>query len=68
MNLAFGLESSTLAKKLFGKSYSEAEEFALAVYRQYILRLPADNPKAITNEQLKLFGYQAVVNQEGDDS
>lgn len=68
MNFDFGLESSTLAKKLFGKSYSEAEEFALAVYRQYILRLPADNPKAITNEQLKLFGYQAVVNQEGDDS
>ena len=31
MNFSFGLEPSTLAKKLYGKSYAEAEEFALAV-------------------------------------
>ena len=37
-NFSFGLEPSTLAKKLYGKSYAEAEEFALSVYRQHILR------------------------------
>jgi hypothetical protein len=58
MNFSFGLEPSTLAKKLYGKSYAEAEEFALAVYRQYVLKLPASKANAITNEQLKLFGYQ----------
>lgn len=58
MNFSFGLEPSTLAKKLYGKSYAEAEEFALAVYRQYVLRLPTSKAKAITNEQLRLFGYQ----------
>lgn len=58
MNFCFGLEPSTLAKKLYGKSYAEAEEFALAVYRQYVLKLPTSKTKEITNEQLKLFGYQ----------
>lgn len=58
MNFSFGLEPSTLAKKLYGKSYAEAEEFALSVYRKFILRSPTTSSKAITNEQLKLFGYQ----------
>ncbi len=58
MNFSFGLEPSTLAKKLYGKSYAEAEEFALSVYRKYILRSPAVKSKTVTNEQLKLFGYQ----------
>ena len=58
MNFSFGLEPSTLAKKLYGKSYAEAEEFALSVYRKFILRLPKVKAKTVTNEQLKLFGYQ----------
>ena len=44
----FGLQPSTLAKKTLGISYAEAEEFALSVYRQYILSLPNDNVKEIT--------------------
>lgn len=58
MNFSFGLEPSTLAKKLYGKSYAEAEEFALSVYRKFILRSPTVKSKSVTNEQLKLFGYQ----------
>ena len=58
MNFTFGLEPSTLAKKLYGKSYAEAEEFALSVYRKFILRSPTVKSRTITNEQLKLFGYQ----------
>lgn len=53
-NFKFGLEASTLAKKLLGKSYAEAEEFALAVYRQYILKSPCTNVKQITQSQLNL--------------
>ena len=64
MNFSFGLEPSTLAKKLYGKSYAEAEEFALSVYRKFILRSPAAKSKAITNEQLKLFGYQTEVSEK----
>jgi len=50
----FGLEVSTLAKKFLGKSYSEAEEFALSGYRRYILRNPDGNAKNITQNELKL--------------
>ena len=59
MNFSFGLEPSTLAKKLYGKSYAEAEEFALSVYRQYILKGPMENAKTVTNEQLRLIGYKS---------
>ena len=55
----FGIEPSTLAKKMYGKSYAETEEFAMAVYRQYILGGPATRAKLITNKQLKLNGYQS---------
>lgn len=58
MNFSFGLAPSTLAKKLYGKSYAEAEEFALSVFRQYILSESNVNEKTITNIQLRLCGYQ----------
>lgn len=58
-NFSFGLEPSTLAKKLYGKSYAEAEEFALSVYRQHILRDCIGSAKGITNEQLQLLGYKS---------
>jgi AAA+ superfamily predicted ATPase len=53
-NFRFGLEVSTLAKKMLGTSYAEAEDFALAVYRQYILQAPKGSTKSITLSQLKL--------------
>lgn len=49
MNFSFGLAPSTLAKKLYGKSYAEAEEFAFSVFRQYILNGPSVKTKNITN-------------------
>lgn len=55
----FGLASSTLAKKLLGKSFAEVEEFALSVYRQHVLRIPNSDVKAITQNQLKLCVSQA---------
>jgi SpoVK/Ycf46/Vps4 family AAA+-type ATPase len=55
----FGLTSSTLAKKLLGKSFAEVEEFALSVYRQHVLRIPNSDVKAITQNQLKLCVSQA---------
>ena len=55
----FGLEVSTLAKMLLGRSYAEAEEFALSVYRQYVLKLPDANTKALTLNQLELYSAQS---------
>jgi SpoVK/Ycf46/Vps4 family AAA+-type ATPase len=51
---SFGYSYSTLAKKLLGRSYAEAEEFALSVYRQFVLRLPDGKPKDITQKQISL--------------
>ncbi len=47
-NFSFGILPSTLAKKTLGVSYSEAEEIALSVFRQYILELPTTDAKKIT--------------------
>ena len=57
----FGLQPSTLAKKTLGISYAEAEEFALSVYRQYVLNLPNDNVKEITERALHSWQSQVIV-------
>jgi SpoVK/Ycf46/Vps4 family AAA+-type ATPase len=62
----FGYAHSTLAKKLLGRSYAEAEEFALSVYRQFVLRLPDGEPKDITQKQLALLS--SMHNNINDDS
>lgn len=56
----FGFAPSTLANKLLGKSFAEAEEFALSVYRQFVLRIPNGNVKEITQNQLKLYISKSV--------
>ena len=53
----FGIEIDILAKKLLGLSYSEAEEFSLSVYRQFILQQPIISAKKITLSQLKTIGF-----------
>lgn len=57
----FGLQPSTLAKKTLGISYAEAEEFALSIYRQYILSLPNDNVKEITERVIRSWQTQVIV-------
>ena len=66
-NFNFGIEPSTLAQKLLGKSYAEAEEFALSVYRQYVLQLPSPDIKAITQKQLALYAAQANAQQKSEE-
>jgi len=55
----FGIEPSTLAKRLLGYSYAESEELALEIYRQYILQLPNSSRKQITESVMKLWHTQA---------
>lgn len=63
----FGILPSTLAKKTLGLSYSEAEELALEIYRQYVLNIPQDNPKEITTQVLKLWQTQKNVSKESEE-
>lgn len=54
----FGIEPETIAKKIYGCSFAEAEEIATEIYRRYVLSAPADNTKKITNEVLRLWAKQ----------
>ncbi len=60
-SFSFGIPLDALASSLMGRSYAEAEDFALAVYRQYILRSPGADAKAITKNQLELHAFQRHV-------
>lgn len=51
-NTSFGYASSTLAKKLYGSSFAEIEEFGISTLRKHVLSLPESNMKAIVNEEL----------------
>jgi len=54
----FGIEPSTLAKHTLGCSYAEAEELALEIYRQYILKQPNATAKDISEKILRLWSVQ----------
>lgn len=60
-NFNFGLPLSILAKKTLGVSYAEAEEFALSVYRQYILSLPNADTKRITEKVANDWRSQVII-------
>lgn len=60
----FGILPSTLAKKTLGLSYAEAEELALEIYRQYVLSIPNNDTKEISNQVLKLWQTQKMNNSE----
>lgn len=60
----FGLHPSTLAKKTLGISYAEAEEFALSIFRQYVLSLPNSKVKDITESAIRNWQSQVIeINQ-----
>lgn len=48
-----GHDVATLAKQLQGMSFSELEQFALDVQRQYVLDLPSRDVKSIVSQKLK---------------
>ena len=51
----FGIEPETIAKRVYGCSFYQMEELAIEIYRQYVLSLPSDVTKKITNEVLQLW-------------
>jgi SpoVK/Ycf46/Vps4 family AAA+-type ATPase len=67
-NFDFGVNPSVLAEALYNRSFAEAEEFALSVYRQYVLQqyvlqFPGANAKAITQHQMMLYSAQQEENE-----
>jgi SpoVK/Ycf46/Vps4 family AAA+-type ATPase len=54
----FGLQPSTLAKKLLGLSFAEVEEIAETIYRKYILNMSETSVKDISEEVLSMWETQ----------
>lgn len=68
-HFSFGVLPGTLAKKTVGISYSEAEEIALSIFRQYILEMPTGDVKKITDGVLRckqIRSENCDCNQRGD--
>ena len=58
---SLGYKPATLAKRLKGLSFSELEQFALDIQRQYVLTLPDHNVRAIVTERLKQWQDRSSV-------
>lgn len=65
-DIDFGYAPSTLAKRVYGHSYAEAEELVLTIYRQFILQLPNKSSKSIAENVLRLWESQLRVNKPND--
>lgn len=62
-----GYAPDTLAKRMYGANFAEAEEFATSVMRTYVLSLPDADIKKIVDATLKTWSSRSVkVQQEGD--
>jgi AAA+ superfamily predicted ATPase len=70
IGISLDVAPSTLATKLYGSNFAEAEEFGVTVFRQYVLEQPEANMKNIVNKVLKLWSSRSVKiepNSEGDE-
>lgn len=54
----FGIEPETIAKKTYGCSFSDAEEISYTIYRRYVLSMPTDKVKPITDHVLAQWSRQ----------
>ena len=69
IKVSLGYAPETLAKKLYGVSFAEAEEFGTSVFRQYVLEQPDSNMKAVVDRTIKTWAARSVrtKQQNGDD-
>ena len=64
INIPLGYTPETLAKKLLGINFAEAEEFGASVFRKYVLGQPNSNMKSIVNETLKTWSVRSAKIQQ----
>lgn len=65
LGIPLGLAPSTLAKRLRGFSFSELEQFALDVQRQYVLQLPGGDVRKIVRDRLNQWRHRSSVDSNG---
>ena len=69
IKVPLGYAPETLAKKLYGVSFAEAEEFGASVFRKYVLEQPDSDMKKIVDCTLKNWAARSVKTkqQNGDE-
>lgn len=60
MNVRLGYPPHTLAKKLYGVNFAEAEEFGASIFRRYVLEQPSSEMKTIIDRTLKRWSSRMV--------
>jgi SpoVK/Ycf46/Vps4 family AAA+-type ATPase len=60
INISLGYTPETLAKKLYGASFAEVEEFGTTIFRQYVLEKPNSDMKSIVEKNFKQWGVRSV--------
>lgn len=66
IKMPLGYTPETLAKKLYGVSFAEAEEFGASVFRQYVLEQPDSNMKGIVDRTLRNWAARSVKTEQQD--
>jgi len=69
IKVPLGYAPETLAKKLYGVSFAEAEEFGASAFRKYVLEQPDADMKEIVDRTLKNWAARSVKTkqQNGDE-
>ena len=64
INMPLQYKPETLAKRLYGSSFAEVEEFGLSIYRQYVLGQPNANMREIIANTLQNWSARTVSNTQ----
>ena len=64
INVPLGYTPETLAKKLYGVNFAEAEEFGASIFRKYVLEQPGSNMKKIVDLTLKHWAARTVKTKQ----
>lgn len=60
INLSLGYSPGILAKRLYGSSFAEVEEFGTTVFRQYVLEQPNADMKDVVSRTLHQWSARSV--------
>jgi SpoVK/Ycf46/Vps4 family AAA+-type ATPase len=60
IGMPLGYSPETLAKKLYGINFAEAEEFGSSVFRQYVLEQPGSEMKSIVGRNILQWGSRSA--------
>ena len=64
IDVPLGYASETLAKKLQGVNFAEAEEFGASVFRQYVLEQPDSNMKSVVDRTLRTWAARSAKTKQ----